>query len=99
VVFEWLDRLANTLETTVNLIETRGTPEFFTHSVSLYGQPTQFMLDGKTRVHMDISLTDLDFSKLVMDGVEHQLTSHEFAAELCSKLERHFGASYIPPRD
>jgi len=56
------------------------------------------MLDGKTRVidlarHMDISLTDLDFSKLVMDGVEHQLTSHEFAAELCSKLERHFGAS------
>jgi len=89
VVFEWLDRLANTLETTVNLIEARGTPEFFTHSVALYGQPTQFMLDGKTRVidlarHMDISLTDLDFSKLVMDGVEHQLTSHEFAAELCS---------------
>jgi len=60
VVFEWLDRLANTLETTVNLIEARGTPEFFTHSVALYGQPTQFMLDGKTRVidlarHMDIS--------------------------------------------
>ena len=98
VVFEWLDRLANTLETTVNLIEARGTPEFFTHSVALYGQPTQFMLDGKTRVidlarHMDASLSDLDFSKLVMDGEEHQLTSHEFAAELCSKLERHFGAS------
>ena len=98
VVFEWLGRLADTLEATVNLIETRGTKEFFEHSVTLYGQPTQLMLDKKTRVldlarHMDSSLADLDFSKLVMEGAEHQLTSQEFADELREKLARHFEGS------
>lgn len=93
--FDWLRRLSDTLETTANLIETRGTKEFFHHSVTLYGRPTRLMLDGKTRVldlakHMDASLADLDFSKLVMEGAEHQLTSEEFAVELRGKLGRHF---------
>ena len=58
VVFEWLGRLADTLHVTTHLISSRGTPEFFEHSVELFGRPTRLMLDRKTRVidlarHMD----------------------------------------------
>ena len=31
VVFEWLERLAETLQVTTHLIETRGTPAFYEH--------------------------------------------------------------------
>lgn len=98
VVYEWLRRLSNTLETTTHLISSRGTPEFFEHSSILYGQPSQFMMDKTTRVidlakHMDAALDGLDFSKLVVEGYEVHLTSKEFAAELEQKLERHFGES------
>ena len=96
VVFEWLERLADTLETTADLIDSRGTPEFFEHSAALYGEPTKLMLDGKTRVidlarHMDGTLDGLDFSKLVVEGYDKALTSAEFVAELKPKLAEHFG--------
>ncbi len=98
VVFEWLQRLADTLERTTHLIDTRGTPEFFEHSAELYGRPTKLMLDRKTRVidlarHMDGTLEGLDFSKLVVEGYEIYLTAEEFAAELEKRLHKHFGAS------
>jgi len=96
VVFEWLGRLADTLDTTTHLISSRGTPEFYQHSAELYGRPTRLMLDKKTRVidlarHMDGTLDGLDFSKLVIEGYETHLTAVEFAAELTPRLSHHFG--------
>ena len=98
VVFEWLRRLAETLDTTTGLIETRGTPAFYEHSAELYGRPTRLMLDKKTRVidlarHMDGTLQGLDFSKLVIEGFETHLTAKEFAKELEDRLAHHFGDS------
>ncbi len=95
-VFEWLGRLAKTLDTTTGLIETRGTPDFYKHSAELYGRPTRLMLDKKTRVidmarHLDGTLEGLDFSKLVIEGYETHLTAKEFAAELTKRLKPHFG--------
>ena len=96
VVFAWLGRLADTLDTTTHLISARGTPEFYQHSAELYGRPTRLMLDKKTRVidlarHMDGTLDGLDFSKLVVEGYETRLTAPEFAKELEGKLAYHFG--------
>ena len=98
VVFEWLGRLADTLDTTTGLIETRGTPAFFEHSAELYGRPTKVMLDRKTRVidlarHMDGTLEGLDFSKLVVEGFETELSAAEFAKELEGRLTYHFADS------
>lgn len=95
-IFEWLGRLAKTLDRTTHLIASRGTPEFYHHSAELYGRPTRLMLDKKTRVidlarHMDGTLDGLDFSKLVVEGYETHLTAEEFAAELTEQLKPHFG--------
>lgn len=92
----WLQRVAGKLETTANLIDTRGTAEFFTHSASLFGQPTQFMLDKTTRVldlarHMDEILKELDFDKLVITGYETQMNAEDFAAAFRPRLARHMG--------
>lgn len=96
VVFEWLGRLADTLETTTHLISSRGTSEFYEASSNLFGSPKKLMLDGKTRVidlarHMDGTLDGLDFSKLVVAGYETHLNAEEFAAELLPRLSHHFG--------
>jgi len=98
VVWAWLSRLAQTLETTANMIDARGTPEFFNHSAALYGRPTRFMLDGKTRVldmakQMDAVLDDFGFDQLVVDGHEAQLSSTKFVRALRPRLADHFGAS------
>ena len=98
VVFAWLGRLAETLETTADLIDARGTAEFFEHSAALYGLPTKVMLDRKTRVidlarHMDGTLDGLDFSKLVVEGYDRQLSAAQFAQALEPHLAEHFGDS------
>ncbi|GHA83477.1 hypothetical protein GCM10009069_03460 [Algimonas arctica] len=95
VIAEWLRRLSDSLMSTVGLIETRGTPEFFTHSTALYGRPTRLMLDGQTKVldlakHMDQSLEGLDFERLVLEGAEKHLTDAQFARQLRARLSRHF---------
>ncbi|MEM7728448.1 MAG: flavohemoglobin expression-modulating QEGLA motif protein [Pseudomonadota bacterium] len=95
VVSEWLCRLCDSLMSTVCMIETRGTPEFFEHSVALYGQPTRLMMDRQTKVldlakHMDASLEGLDFDRLVVEGTEKHLTDIQFARALRDKLRRHF---------
>ncbi|MEP1229152.1 MAG: flavohemoglobin expression-modulating QEGLA motif protein [Litorimonas sp.] len=96
VVWAWLSRLAKKLETTANMIDVRGTPEFFNHSAELYGRPTRFMLDGKTRVldmaqQMDQVLDGFNFDQLVVDGYETQLTSTKFVRALRPRLAEHFG--------
>ena len=95
VISEWLGRLCDTMLNTVNLIDSRGTPEFVTHSTALYGQPKQLMLDRKTMVydlakHMDASLDGLDFDRLVVEGAEKFLTDTQFAKRLRARLSRHF---------
>lgn len=95
VIAEWLGRLSDTLMSTVGLVETRGTPEFFTHSTALYGQPTRLMLDRQTTVldmakHMDHSLEGLDFEHLVLEGSEKNLTDVQFARQLRARLAPHF---------
>lgn len=95
VISEWLGRLCDTMVSTVGLIETRGTPEFFAHSTALYGRPTRLMLDRQTMVldlakHMDAALDGLDFQRLVVEGTEKYLTDIQFARELRSRLARHF---------
>ncbi len=97
VVMQWLGRIASTLNSTASLMDTRGTPEFFDHSVSLYGRPTNLMLDGKTKVldlarHMDATLDGMDFDQLVVEGFEEQLNAEGFAGALRAKLEPFFGA-------
>ena len=98
VVFEWLSRLADSLETTTHLISSRGTYAFYEASANLFGSPKKLMLDGKTRVidlaqHMDGTLDGLDFSKLVVEGYETHLSAREFANELMPRLSEHFGTS------
>lgn len=95
VIAKWLGRLSDTLISTVGLIETRGTPAFFTHSTALYGQPTRLMLDRQTTVldlakHMDQSLDGLDIEHLVLEGSEKYLTDVQFARQLRARLTRHF---------
>lgn len=96
VVMAWLSKLSDTLETTANMIDARGTAEFFNHSSILYGRPTRYMLDGKTRVldmarQLDDILDDFDYNQLVMDGYEDQLTSTQFVRALRPRLTHHFG--------
>lgn len=95
VVADWQRRLCETLSSTAGLIETRGTPDFFTHSTALYGQPTRLMLDRQTKVldlavHMDAALEGLDFQRLVVEGTEKHLTDIQFARRLRERLRRHF---------
>lgn len=92
----WLLRVCDTLTSTIGLLQSRGTPEFFTHSRSLFGEPTALMIDGKTDVlnlarHMDASLENLDFEKLVVDDYQETLSASEFAQRLRPRLKRHFG--------
>lgn len=95
VITDWLHRLCNSMMSTVCMIETRGTPEFFTHSTALYGRPTRLMLDRQTMVldlakHMDSSLEGLDFDRLVVEGAEKHLTDVQFARALRKRLTNHF---------
>ena len=97
VVMQWLGRTSSDLESTANLMDARGTPDFYEHSVSLYGCPTKLMLDRKTKVldlakHMDATLDGMDFDQLVVEGFEEELDADGFAAALVSKLEPFFGA-------
>ena len=96
LVTQWLSRLCTTLETTANLMDTRGTSDFFEHSAALYGRPTDLMLDRTTQVlglaqHMDATLDSMDFDQLVVEGYEQELSAKEFAETLEGKLERFFG--------
>lgn len=96
VVMAWLGRVCGQLESTANLLDTRGTPTFFEHSSQLYGQPKDLMLDRTTQVlslarHMDATLDGIDFDQLVVEGFEQELDAEAFAEALEGKLEHYFG--------
>ncbi len=95
-VMQWLERICETLTSQVGLLQSRGTSEFKVHSTALFGEPTELMIDRSTRVidlakHMDGSLEELDFDKLVVDGHQKFLTAGQFTKALRSRLARHFG--------
>lgn len=95
-VFDWLNRNADTLETTASMIDTRGTAEFYTHSEALFGTPKRLLLDGKTQVlelahHVDATLDDLTAEDLVLDGADEALSAQQFADRLRPQLHEHFG--------
>jgi uncharacterized protein (TIGR02421 family) len=94
-VFEWLMRIADKLEIAVAMLENTGKPAFYTHSARLYGTPDALLLDKKTKTinlarHMDATLADLDFDKLVLGGEDISLTAQDFGEMLGDKLEKHF---------
>ena len=96
VVMRWLERTRADLESTANMMDTRGTAEFYQHSSALYGCPTKLMLDGETKVldlarHMDSTLDGMDFDQLVVEGFEQDLDAEDFAAALVEKLKPFFG--------
>ena len=96
VVTQWLERICGTLTSQVGLLQSRGTSEFVDHSTALFGEPKQLMIDRSTRViylahHMDGSLAELDFDKLVIEGHQKFLTADQFTNALRSRLSDHFG--------
>lgn len=95
-VMEWLRRIHGVLETQAEMLDSRETKEFYTHSATLFGTPQMLMLDGKTQVielarHIDDTLRNLEFENLVMDGADEALTAAQFAAQLEPKVARYFG--------
>lgn len=98
VVFDWLRRMAGTVENMAHMISARGTKVFSHHSQTLFGQPSRLMLDRKTRVidmarHMDETLAGLDVPRLVVSGYERFMDADDFARELYPLLVKHFGSS------
>ena len=94
-VFEWLMRVADKLEIAAAMLENTGNPAFYAHSARLYGTPDAFLLDKKTKTinlarHMDATLANLDFDKLVLGGEDVELSAQEFGALLEVKLSKHF---------
>lgn len=97
VVFDWLRREIETVETTAQMLAARGTADFSRHSQTLYGHPSKLLLDGKTQVinlarHMDGTLADLDIPKLVIEGYETFMDAPAFVNAFQPLLKEHFGS-------
>ena len=95
-VMEWLRRIHGVLGTQADLLDSRETKAFYTHSAALFGTPQKLMLDGKTQVielarHIDETLGELEFEKLVLSGADEALTAEQFAAALKPQVAEHFG--------
>lgn len=94
-VFDWLVRVADVLALACDLLDARGTPEFYQVSKQIYGTPENTMLDGKTRSidlarHLDSVLSELSFDQLVLGGQAEGFGAVEFAEKLSDKLDRYF---------
>jgi uncharacterized protein (TIGR02421 family) len=48
VIDAWANRIANKLESSARLLETRGTQDFFFHSKNMYGCPKDILPDGQS---------------------------------------------------
>jgi len=95
-VFKWLERTADTLRTTADMLDARGTPAFFTQSAKLFGAPDDVMLDGTTKVvdlaaHMDAIFADISFDNLNLGAADEEFNAHDFAERLQPSLQRYFG--------
>jgi uncharacterized protein (TIGR02421 family) len=95
VVDDWLGREADAIESTVRMLESRGTPAFFEHSRALYGVPDQPLrfdpttpLELARRVHD--ALTELHQAELVAP-VKRSRTGAQVAAFIHDEVQEHFG--------
>ncbi|MCV9388307.1 flavohemoglobin expression-modulating QEGLA motif protein [Reichenbachiella ulvae] len=48
VLDEWAGRIADRLESSARLLQSRGTREFFEHSTAMYGSPKDILPDGES---------------------------------------------------
>jgi len=95
-VFKWLGRTAQTLQRTADLLDSRGSAEFFTVSAKLFGAPDDVMLDGTTKVidlaeHMDGIFADISVDNLNLGAADEQFDAQGFADRLQPSLRRYFG--------
>ena len=65
-IVKWASRIADKLESSARLLETRGTRQFFQHSKQIYGSPTDILPDGISSP-LDLAL---HFGRL-FDHVKH----------------------------
>ena len=96
-VYDWLRRLQGTLTTTADLLDHRGTAEFYTYSKVLYGAPDEVTLDGKTTVidlaeHMERIFAGMSIGALNLGAEDKTFSAPEFADSLSKPLDRFFGA-------
>ncbi|MEP6343310.1 MAG: flavohemoglobin expression-modulating QEGLA motif protein [Maricaulaceae bacterium] len=95
-VHDWLRRVHGKLTTTANLLDHRGTADFFTYSRALYGAPDEVTLDGRTTVidlaeHMERIFAGMSLGALNLGGADKTFTATEFAKNLTPPLKRYFG--------
>ena len=95
-VFEWLARTEKTLCITAEMLDSRGTPEFFTQSKALFGAPDEATLDGETTVidlaeHMERVFSGMSLDRLNLGQEDKQYDAYEFAEQLQEPLKRYFG--------
>jgi len=95
VVDDWLGREADAIESTVRMLASRGTPEFFEHSRALYGVPDQPLrldpatpLDLARRVHD--ALVELHHVDLVPPVIRSR-TGEQVASFIEAEVKEHFG--------
>ncbi len=95
VVDDWLGREADSLESTVRMLASRGTHEFFEHSRALYGVPDQPLrfdpatpLELAQRVHDAlIELHEVD----LVPPVVRTRTGEQVASFIEAEVKEHFG--------
>ncbi len=95
-VFSWLQRTAQTLKTTADLLDNRGHAGFFQYSAKLFGAPEDVMLDGTTKVidlalHMDGIFADLSIDNLNLGKADEGFDAQAFADRLQPALRQYFG--------
>lgn len=95
-VFEWLSRTHGKLSATANMLDSRGSADFYKYSKALFGAPDEATLDGKTTVidlanHMERIFDGMSLGRLNLGGQDETYTAAEFAEHLQAPLKRHFG--------
>ena len=93
-VHAWLNRLADTVETTAFMLSSTGTEDFYKHSRTLYGDAKTPIADGELTGHdlalrLDGLLSEIDEGSGFF-GPADVLDSHELKARLDDALPDHF---------
>lgn len=95
-VHDWLRRIHYSFAEATRLIETRGTPEFYTHSKNIYGTPASLFHDDKTSaLHLARAL-DGQFDMFCMRTLAGEnygmvLTAEDIRDYMQPRILEHFG--------
>ena len=95
-VYDWLRRIQGKLTTTADMLDHRGTADFFKYSRALFGAPDEVTLDGRTTVidlaeHMERIFAGMSIGALNLGAEDKIFTATEFADGLSKPLDRFFG--------